>query len=168
MKTLMANGLFNGSIRRAGALRVVLAPPRTSAGQIQSLAPAENFPAADSFFDVFVEMDTAAGRLHTNDASHMMTTINQVPETGETYYGPGVAVTLCDESDVPVGEILLEQYIVNQVIACLSIFHRRITLTQAGQITDAAQSGGGGGGGLLTDMARGDLAVMRAEGGNFT
>jgi hypothetical protein len=168
MQTLMANALFDGTSVCAGALRVALAPSMTSAGQIQSLAPAENFPA-DSFFDVFVEIDTAAGLLHTNDASHMATTINGVPpEPGEIYYGPGTVIPIYDATGVQVGEILEVSHEVHQRIVCPPIFIRRITMLNNTDFAVGGQGGGGGGGGLMADVARGDVTVMKVGGGNYS
>jgi len=168
MLTLMANALFDGTGACAGALRVMLAPSMTSAGEIRSLAPAENFPA-DSFFDVFVEIDTAAGLLHTNDPSHMTTTINDVPpEPGEIYYGPGTVIPIYDTTGVQVGEILEVSHEVHQRIVCPPIFLRRINMLNNVQFSVGGQGGGGGGGGLMADVARGDVANMRAAGGNYS
>jgi hypothetical protein len=172
MKTLMANGLFNGTSSSCapGPLQLALSSSPSSSGEIQSLAAAENFPA-DSFFDVFAEFDTAIGPLHPDPTTptHMRTTINAVPpEPGEIYYGPGTIIPIYDANGIQIGEILEVEHIVHGRIPCPTIFHRRLALTQAGQITDAAQSGGGGGGGLLTDMARGDVGQMKTGGGNFS
>jgi hypothetical protein len=56
---------------------------------------------ADSFFDVYFEVEAAGMVLHNLDAKHMETTItHKPPAAGETYEDP-VAIRLYDESGNP-------------------------------------------------------------------
>jgi len=87
-------------------------------GQIKSLAPEENFPA-DSFFDIFTELDTNSGTLHTQDPTHMTATINSVPPAaGTTYLGPGTTVPLYNSSGTQVGTLQVIDHEIHSSIIC--------------------------------------------------
>ncbi|HEY3175972.1 MAG TPA: hypothetical protein VGK94_09480 [Candidatus Polarisedimenticolia bacterium] len=107
MKTLMAHALLNGNSQcLGGAMSLALSGSYSSAGEIRSLAAAENEPY-DSFFDVFTELTAAGvpGSIQVGPV-HMSTTINTLPpEDGEIYYGPGTVIPLTDGSGTVIGQI---------------------------------------------------------------
>jgi hypothetical protein len=76
-----------------------------SRGRVEQLDPATPFPA-DSFFDVFVELDTAAGPLHNATPVHMQTAINAIPPIMAFYQSPPTAeIPLLNANGQPVGRI---------------------------------------------------------------
>jgi hypothetical protein len=167
MATLMAKALFTGPTTCVGDIRLKLRGSSVSGGEVRSLAPAENFPA-DSFFDVFVDADTAIGPLHTQDPSRMTTTINAVPpEPGEIYYGPGTVIPLYDASGIQIGEILEVDHVVHQrVQPCPADCYSLITFNRL-DAPNVLHFGiaDGGGMGLSHDLVRGDLRHLRLTGG---
>jgi hypothetical protein len=103
--TLMAKGLIDFDSGCVGPVLGQVSATDASLGVVRGLAPAEFFPS-DSFFDVFLELDSGIGPLHAGPA-HMTTTINNLPpDGGEIYYGPGTVIPLFDEDGTQIGEIL--------------------------------------------------------------
>lgn len=161
IQTLMACARFTGPSICAGALTARLSPTIASSGSIKSLAPAENFPA-DSFFDVFFEIDTNLGTLHNSSPSHMQTTINKVPpDDGEIYYGPGTIIPIYDESGIQIGEILEVSHEIHQSISCLNACDPLIKFPSKNRLN----LGPGGMG--ANDLLRRDLGALRSSLGNF-
>src|SRR5206468_7301928 len=121
IRTLMSCYRFAGASGACG-LGSLLAHPSTanpSFGQIRSLAPDENFPA-DSFFDIFTEIETGTfGRVHTSDPTHMDTTINSVPPaSGEVYFGPGTTVPLYNSANTQIGTLEVISHEIRNRIIC--------------------------------------------------
>src|SRR5207247_10033542 len=81
----MINMDLTGSSSVFGPVHIRESPSRPSLGQIRQQSPGVDFPA-DSFFDVFAEIDTSMGTLHTNDPIHMQSVIYCIPpyEIGRT------------------------------------------------------------------------------------
>jgi hypothetical protein len=125
ISTIMACYQFVGSSSGTGCgLGPLLAHPSAanpSMGQIQSLAPAENFPA-NSFFDIFTEIETGIGPLHTSDPTHMETTIRTLPPgAGEIYFGPGTTVPLYNSASTQVGvfEVISHELVSSITCPCV-------------------------------------------------
>src|SRR5438093_1338777 len=131
IQTIMACYRFEGTSDPLGCgLGTVVAHPSSttsSTGQIRSLAPEENTPA-DSFFDIFTELDTTAfGRVHTSDPTHMQTTINSVPPgSGETYFGPGTTVPLYNSANTQIGVLEIIKHEIHSPIICPCLCEPRI------------------------------------------
>lgn len=122
IRTIMACYRFVGTSGAGGCgLGPVTAhpsPTNPSLGQIQSLTPEENFPA-DSFFDIFTDLETGAGTLHTNSPTRMSTTINSVPPpSGEIYLGPGTSIPIFDSANNHVGDIVIISHEIFSSIVC--------------------------------------------------
>jgi hypothetical protein len=160
LDALMAKAEFDGTSLCAGALSVGLNPQETSSGAISSLAPEEMFPA-DSFFDVYVEMDTGIGTLHTEDPSHMTTTINELPPIDEIYFGPGTIIPLYSEDGTQIGEILEVSHEVHEQIFCPADCRSVIIFPNKNQMFVGIP---GGGGGIRYDAVRGDVGVLHFSG----
>ncbi|MDX1389436.1 MAG: hypothetical protein R3344_09625, partial [Acidobacteriota bacterium] len=185
MNTLMAKGLFRGDSDCLGALSAALKRDATSAGSISRLTPEEFFPA-DSFFDVFVQIDSGVGLLHTQDPSFMTTTINALPpDDGEIYYGPGTIIPLYQglcgggdpclaDADCPagqtcsiqqVGEILELEHRVHRQIECPADcnWFLKFAPAFAGDKSTMNLQGPGTGLGLVYDVVRGTLGVLKTN-----
>jgi hypothetical protein len=167
IETLIAKAVFTGQGSCLGPLRVRLTPSQTSGGQVSSLAPEEFFPA-DSFFDVFVTVDTGIGPLTAGSPVHMTTTINSLPPgDGEIYYGPGTVIPLFDNLGNQVGDILEVEHKVHHSVvcppACLAqwLTVAKVTPTSTRLTGGILESGGG----VQYDIARASLLQLRAGGG---
>lgn len=81
-------------------------PSRPSLGQIRQQQPGVNFPA-DSFFDVFVELDMPDGStLHNEQPIHTQAVIDAFPPFGSTYRSPqSTALPLLNTAGQLVGTI---------------------------------------------------------------
>lgn len=80
-----------GASSYIGSLWIVESPSKASKGAVQQLSAGVDFPA-DSFFDVFVEIQTTLApplsTLHNDDPVPMSTTIDSIPPWGSTYTPP--------------------------------------------------------------------------------
>ncbi|MCX6030340.1 MAG: DUF6073 family protein [Chloroflexi bacterium] len=90
----------------SGPLNVRESPSLPSRGRIVQQAQGADFPA-DSFFDVFVEMDIpGVGTLHNAEPVRMQAVINAIPPTLAYYRPPQpIAVPLLDANGRQVGAI---------------------------------------------------------------
>lgn len=153
--TIFACGILRGPSACLGGTNVTVHPSRTltSSGRIQSIAPSENFPA-DSFFDVFMEMETVAGQFHTNASTHMTTTINAVPPgPGEIYYGPGTVIPLFDSANNLIGSIKEISHEIHSSIICPCECEPRIFIRPNKTTVDVGIDPGGAG--VQYDVASG-------------
>jgi hypothetical protein len=103
-----------------GPVRIRKATGWPSRGKIQQTQPGSAFPA-DSFFDVFVTLDTDRGPLMTREPARMQALIDAVPpRPGTAYIGiPDVAdLLLYDMNGVPVGRILRVKHEVHDPLIC--------------------------------------------------
>lgn len=161
INTIMACYRFTGTSSGASCgLGGLIAHPSStnpSVGQIQSLAPTEMFPA-NSFFDIFTEIETGIGTVHTNDPTHMQTTIRTVPPgAGEIYFGPGTTIPLYNAANVQIGtfEVISHELINSIVCPCVcepQIYWRADKTTLEVGIPL-------GGAGVQYDVAQGSLAT---------
>jgi hypothetical protein len=87
-----------------GPVMVRESPSRQSLGRIQQITPTLDFPA-DSFFDIFVEIDTPLGPLHNEDPIRMFSVIHAIPPIEALYFSPFRQVTLYNLANQPVGYI---------------------------------------------------------------
>jgi hypothetical protein len=87
-----------------------------SHGAIWQQDPSIWYPA-DSFFDVFIEIDVNGMTLHNEDALHMETQINSIPPYDDEYQGLG-PVQLFDEQGNLVATIKNEVHIVHPPRDC--------------------------------------------------
>jgi len=76
-----------GSSYYIGPITIIESPSKKSNGTIQQKTAGIDFPA-DSFFDVFIEIQTIAGTFHNDDPKRMNATIYQIPPYGSIYEGP--------------------------------------------------------------------------------
>lgn len=162
MDTLMIKKLLAGNSQCLGPFTGKLRPSSINPGSIRSMAPAEFFPA-DSFFDVFVDLDTAMGPVST-DPVHMQTTVNNLPpDNGEIYFGPGSVIPLRDGGLNVIGQISdIQHIIIQRVLPCPSDCLPRILWTSKTQARTAVPDGGGG---ATYDVVRGSLNMLRSSGG---
>lgn len=81
-------------------------PPST--GTIRQQTPGVDFPA-DSFFDVFFEINTQElppmSTLHNNDLVRIITVISSIPQWGAVYASGAVDVPIYDEQNAEVGSL---------------------------------------------------------------
>ncbi len=170
--TLMAKGLFSGSSSCVGPFtgRVT-----SGAGEVSSLAPDEFFPA-DSFFDVFVELDSGIGTL-TAGPNHMTTTVNNLPpDPGEIYYGPGTVIPLFDQFGFQIGEIEELHHDIHGSVPCPADCLPRILIGLMPNVPPVHPNPKNnvhvgipqGANGLTFDVARGPLGALHASGGDFS
>jgi len=142
-----------GSGLCGGAVTARLSPNTASAGSAQSIAPNENFPM-DSFFDVFVELDTSIGTLHTLSPAHMSTGVNHMPpDPGEIYYGPGTVIPLY-AGPIQVGEILEVSHEIHGPAVCPCECSPDIDLRTSGNATCGIT---GQGAGVQFDVVKGQI-----------
>lgn len=100
-----------------GAVTVRESALYPSYGRITT-GPAPFFPA-DSFFDVYFEIDTAIGTLFTKNKYRIAATINGIPPVGDTYSGNDMLLyQKTGNQAVPVGRILGFTYNVVTPFAC--------------------------------------------------
>jgi hypothetical protein len=187
--TLMAKAQFEGQSDCLGSLTTRLNRNSPSAGGVSRLTPEEYFPA-DSFFDVFVEVDSGIGSLFTQDPSHMTTTINSLPpELGEIYFGPGTVIPLyqgictlsgfsCQsDADCPdagdtctivqIGEIEEVSHEIHEVVDCPTDCKSGLMFTSPTNKAQIDVGIPGGGAGVQYDVVRGDLNVLHGTNGSF-
>lgn len=75
-----------------GPVGVRESPTRASVGKIQQQTPGADYPA-DSFFDVFVELDTGMGMLHHQEPVRMEAVIHDIPPILALYRTPQLLQT---------------------------------------------------------------------------
>lgn len=95
---------------------VRLNPGLPSTGRVQAQAPGTDFPA-DSFFDIFVEIQTPVGTFHNgpNDPIRMEAVINALPPLGVEYIPPPLTdVPVLNEADELAGTLTHVSHIVGQ------------------------------------------------------
>jgi hypothetical protein len=100
---------LTGTSSHIGPITIIESPSKASNGAIQQLSPGEDFPA-DSFFDVFVEIQTMLppplSTLHNDDLVLMSTTIYGIPPWGSIYTSSlPEPIPLKDEQDNIIGFI---------------------------------------------------------------
>lgn len=161
ISTIMACYRFAGTSTAAGCgLGGLLAHPSStnaSLGQIQSLAPTETFPA-NSFFDIFTEIETGIGTVHTNDPTHMQTTIRTVPPgAGEIYFGPGTTIPLYNAANVQIGTFEVITHEVFSAIVCPCVCEPEIQF-RANKV-DVEIGIKGGGAGVAYDLISGGIVT---------
>ncbi len=98
-----------------GPIAITESPTRTSAGVVQQQEPGTDFPA-DSFFDVFVEIETPLGTLHNETAIRLSATIDALPPFQAEYIPKEtfVGVDLFNASGQKVGVIKHAAHFVGQ------------------------------------------------------
>jgi hypothetical protein len=166
--TLMAKAVFEGDSQCVGPVSLGLNPGAASGGQVQPLTPEERFPA-DSFFDIFLRMDTGIGPLSTSDPTRMTTTINALPpDNGEIYFGPGTIIPLFDDTGQQVGEILEVSHEVHETIECPPECMPRAGFPDVDNKKTIHVAIPGAGGGVQYDISRGTLSVLRSASNNGT
>src|SRR5436190_16328837 len=76
---------LQGSNSAFGPLHIRESPSRPSLGQIRQQSPGADFPA-DSFFDVFIEMDMPDGTtLHNEQPIRVSSAIHGIPPINDPY-----------------------------------------------------------------------------------
>jgi len=89
-----------------GPLQLRESPTRQSLGRIMQQTAGQDYPA-DSFFDVFVELNTALGPLHNEQPVRMRAVIDAIPPILKVYTPPQpVAIPLLNANGQVVGQIL--------------------------------------------------------------
>lgn len=97
-----------------GRVTVTKSPAPPSVGKIKQQAAGVDFPA-DSYFDVFVLINTPGGILHNNAPMRLQTVINSIPPLGESYTPPLViGVALFNAANLQVGIITHARHHVGQ------------------------------------------------------
>jgi hypothetical protein len=86
-----------------GSITIIESPSKKSNGTIQQKTAGIDFPA-DSFFDVFIEIQTMAGTFHNDDPKRMNATITQIPPYGSVYKGLQT-IPLKNATDYTIGFI---------------------------------------------------------------
>jgi hypothetical protein len=93
-----------GNSAYIGPITIIESPSKKSNGTIQQRLAGVDFPA-DSFFDVFVEIQTMFGILHNDDPVVMYAEISSIPPWGSNYTSSPVHVPLKDHNETIVGFI---------------------------------------------------------------
>ena len=95
---------LTGTSSLLGPITVVESPTKLSTGAIRQQAISNDFPA-DSFFDVFIEIQTDGpySTYHNDDPVRVSATIDRIPPFGA--YPSGAATPLKDEGGNIVGSI---------------------------------------------------------------
>ncbi len=95
---------LTGTSSLLGPITVVQSPTRPSIGAIRQQAISHDFPA-DSFFDVFIEIQTDGpySTYHNDEPMRVSATIDRIPPLGT--YPSEVPVPLKDEGETIVGSI---------------------------------------------------------------
>ena len=88
-----------------GSLHLRESPSRPSLGQIRQQTAGQDFPA-DSFFDVFVEMETPLGLLHNEQPVRMTAAIGSLPPILDVYQQQPGTVPILTENGQVVGQII--------------------------------------------------------------
>jgi len=119
VQTEMVQLDLTGSSPVYGSLTLRVSPDIPSIGEIEEkenntpgvldIPPFTETGGANSFFDIFFEVDTAAGTLHNNIPKHMETMIFHKPPIDETYQSPD-EIPLFDQNNLPtafsIGQVL--------------------------------------------------------------
>ncbi len=139
-----------------GLVTLRLSQTEAPSGQVQSLAPAENFPAG-AFLDVWAVLDTGAlGRLAAGAPVRFAATLDDLPPSGgEAFVAEGQAVPLLDAFGNEVGAIAFEELRVEDPGRCPFEDEPHLTIGPDGQTLVASSKGAGAG--LHYDLARGQL-----------
>jgi len=92
-----------GSSAYIGPITIIESPSKKSNGTIQQKTAGIDFPA-DSFFDVYIEIQTVIGTFHNDDPKRMSAIIYQIPPYGSIYEGPQT-IPLKNATDYTIGFI---------------------------------------------------------------
>lgn len=97
-----------GTSVHIGPITIIESPSKASTGAIRQQIAGTDFPA-DSFFDVFVEIQTTLSppvhTLHNDDPAIMNTAIDHIPPWGAIYTSQSGPIPLKDELDNIIGFI---------------------------------------------------------------
>jgi len=96
---------LTGFSAHMGPIAIVESPSKTSNGTIREWTIGKDFPA-DSFFDVYIEINTTFGTFHNDDPVHMRSVIYRIPPFGALYYPPVETIFLKNEAEGIVGRIV--------------------------------------------------------------
>jgi hypothetical protein len=94
---------LTGYSSHIGPITIIESPSKKSNGTIQQKTAGIDFPA-DSFFDVYIEIQTMAGTFHNDAPKRMNATIYQIPPYGSVYEGPQT-IPLKNATDYTIGFI---------------------------------------------------------------
>src|SRR4030042_641724 len=101
-------------ITTLGPITITESPTKRSYGYVRQKTAGVDFPA-DSFFEVYIVIDSPLGKLHNNDPVIMSAEIAAIPPLQETYEPPVViGVDLWNEGGAKVGKITHAQHFVSQ------------------------------------------------------
>jgi hypothetical protein len=117
-----------GTSAYIGPVTIIESPSKASTGAIRQQIAGIDFPA-DSFFDVFIEIQTALpfpnGRLYNDIPKRMSAVINSIPPYGSVYEGPQ-PIPLNNELGIPIGLMLSTrhrvEYTVGGIVVSLDKF----------------------------------------------
>src|SRR5205823_14747012 len=93
-----------------GPVHIRESPSRPSLGRTQQQQASADFPA-DSFFDVFVEIDTSQGVLHNEQPMHMQSVINAIPPYGDPYRLQNAPISLLNSNNQVIGHLDVAKHI---------------------------------------------------------
>jgi CSLREA domain-containing protein len=117
-----------------GPIQVFLDPSRPSLGEIEEranekpeileIAPFAEGRAADSFFDVFVQIEIGGQVLHTDEPERWVGTLNHLPPApGDTYWMENTKpVALLDDGDNFTGLWIVDEQIMLEPVQRLDVF----------------------------------------------
>jgi hypothetical protein len=163
IEALAAWGRLEGSAACAGPLTLRVAPAVPSSGEIASFDPLEFFPA-ETYLDLFVEIDRPAGTVHGGPL-HLATTVDSwPPPVGETLFGPPGALQLLDGGGSAAGEVSEVTAELGTPVACGDLPRSHVALGPGKSSVAVGIPGGGAGVGY--DVVRGDLGFLLL-GGSF-
>ena len=102
-----------------GDITVTQSPYRASVGYIKAKQTDRDYPA-ESFFDIFVEVDIpGTGPVHNEEPIPMRAKIDKIPPTDRIYYPPySVKIPVYDPTGVLVGYIVHVTHKVDSEIPC--------------------------------------------------
>ena len=95
-----------------GPITVYESPTKASGGKIMAHS-CDDYPA-DSYFDVYFEIDTYMGKLHNNQPLHMSSVISCIPPVAAYLPPQYVQVGLYDESEELVGYLIHASHVTLQ------------------------------------------------------
>jgi len=114
---------FTGNSSILGPVHIRESPSRPSLGRISQQQPGVDFPA-DSFFDVFAELDTSLGTLHNDQPVQVQAVINGIPPYGDAFRSQA-PVVLFNNQNQPIGTLISIKKIPVQPNTAFLIFRNR-------------------------------------------
>jgi hypothetical protein len=95
---------LKGNSTHIGPINITESPSKTSNGRVRQLIAGVDFPA-ESFFNVFIEIQTVFGTFHNDDPALMSAKIQYIPPWEANYTSDQVYIPLKNETGSVLGHI---------------------------------------------------------------